>query len=497
MHPTAHAQRTPPIPRLDTGTPGLNDILLGGMPPGQIYLLEGDPGTGKTTLAMQFIRTGTSLGETGLYITLSEPRSELEDSMRSHGWDLADIPVAEFAPTLASASAREQYTVFHPSEIELATSVERLTQLVDEVQPARLVIDSLSELRMLATDVMRYRRQILALKQFFAGRETTVLLLADRTTDGHDFQLRSMAHGVLHLSNISRTFGVTRRQVEIIKLRGSAYREGCHDYTIRYGGVQIFPRLIAAEHNQSAATDRVASGVPALDKMLGGGVGRGSATLLTGPTGVGKSTIAMQYAYAAALRGDRAIVYAFDEVLDIAKGRVTSLGMDVQAQIDRGRLCMFQIDPAELSTGEFIWQIRRDVEQHDTRIVVIDSLNGFLNSMPGERDLILHLHELFAFLNQMGVATFLVHTLQGLVGSMRADIDVSYISDTIVLLRYFEAKGEIRQVISILKQRIGAHERTLREFRLGKDGISVGEPLSSFRGVLTGVPDLVESASKK
>jgi circadian clock protein KaiC len=344
---------------------------------------------------------------------------------------------------------------------------------------------------------MRYRRQILALKQFFAGRETTVLLLADRTTDGHDFQLRSMAHGVLHLSNISRTFGVTRRQVEIIKLRGSAYREGCHDYTIRFGGVQIFPRLIAAEHNQSAATDRVASGVPALETMLGGGVGRGSATLLTGPTGVGKSTIAMQYAYAAALRGDRAIVYAFDEVLDIAKGRVTSLGMDVQAQIDRGRLCMYQIDPAELSTGEFIWQIRRDVEQHDTRIVVIDSLNGFLNSMPGERDLILHLHELFAFLNQMGVATFLVHTLQGLVGSMRADIDVSYISDTIVLLRYFEAKGEIRQVISILKQRIGAHERTLREFRLGKDGISVGEPLSSFRGVLTGVPDLVESASKK
>ena len=491
-----HDPQPAPIPRLDTGTPGLNDILLGGVPPGQMYLLEGDPGTGKTTLAMQFIRTGVKNGETGLYITLSEPRSELEGSMRSHGWDPAEIPIAEFTPAEASLSPQEQYTVFHPSEIELASTVERLTRVIDDIKPSRLVIDSLSELRLLAADVMRYRRQLLALKQFFSGRETTVLLLDDRTMDGNDFQLRSIAHGVIHLSNISRSFGVTRRQLEVVKLRGSSYREGYHDYTIEYGGVRVYPRLVASEHTAPAFTERLLSGVASLDKMFGAGLARGSSTLLTGPTGVGKSTLAMQYAHAAAQRGDRAIVYAFDEVLAIAKARVSALGMDVQSQIDRGTLVMSQIDPAELSPGEFIWQIRRDVEEHDTRVVVIDSLNGFLNSMPGERDLILHLHELLAFLNQRGVVTFLVLTLQGLVGTMHAEIDVSYISDTVVLLRYFEAEGEIRQVISVLKQRVGAHERTLREFWLSSDGISVGEPLTNFRGVLTGVPDLLKPASK-
>ncbi len=486
----------PDIPRLDTGTSGLNDILLGGLPPGQMYLLEGDPGTGKTTLAMQFIRAGMALGESGLYITLSEPRSELEGSIRSHGWDPAEIPIAEFTPAEASTSPQEQYTVFHPSEIELASTIERLTQVIEDVKPARLVIDSLSELRLLAADVMRYRRQLLALKQFFSGRSTTVFLLDDRTVnDGNDFQLRSIAHGVISLTNIPRSFGVTRRQLEVVKMRGSSYREGFHDYSIRYGGVQVFPRLIASEHNRPAAVTRVASGVESLDKMFGGGIVRGSSTLLTGPTGVGKSTIAMQYASAAAKRGDRAIVYAFDEVLSIAKARVNALGMDVQTQIDRGTLSMYQIDPAELSPGEFIWQIRRDVEERDTRVVVIDSLNGFLNSMPGERDLILHLHELLAYLNQKGVVTFLVLTLQGLVGNMHAEIDVSYVSDTVILLRYFEAEGEIRQVISVLKQRVGAHERTLREFQLSQDGITVGEPLSGFRGVLTGVPDLLKSAS--
>ena len=483
--------------RLDTGISGLNDILLGGLPPGQMYLVEGEPGTGKTTLAMQFIRAGTLNGEKGLYITLSEPRSELEGSIRSHGWDPSDIPIAEFTPAEAGLSPEEQYTVFHPSEIELATTVQRLTKTIDDYKPARLVIDSLSELRLLASDAMRYRRQLLALKQFFSGRETTVLLLDDRTTtDTNDAQLRSIAHGVLQLVKVPRSYGVTRRQLEVLKLRASAYREGRHDYAIRYGGIVAFPRLVASEHESPRFGERIPSGVAELDDMFGGGITRGSSTLLIGPTGVGKSTIAMQYAYAAAKRGDRAIVYAFDEGLRIAKSRAESLAMDIKTEIDRGTLNMVQVDPAELSPGEFIWQIRKDVEQHDTRVVVIDSLNGFLNSMPGERDLILHLHELLAFLNQNGVITFVILTQHGMIGAMQPDIDVSYLSDTVVLLRYFELEGQIRQVISVLKQRVGKHERALRELRLGSSGIEVGPPLAGFHGVLTGVPEVLNHASK-
>jgi circadian clock protein KaiC len=481
--------------RLDTGVPGLNEILLGGLPPGQMYLLEGDPGTGKTTVAMQFVRAGTLAGERSLYITLSEPRSELEGSIRSHGWDPAEIPIAEFTPAEASLSPEEQYTVFHPSEIELATTIQRLTGKIDEVKPTRLVIDSLSELRLLASDAIRYRRQLLALKQFFSGRETTVLLLDDRTTDVNDTQLRSIAHGVFFMAKVPRSFGVTRRQIEVVKLRGSAYSEGLHDYNIRKGGVRIYPRLIAGDHGDGEFGERIASGIGALDQMFGGGIARGSTTLFTGPTGVGKSTLAMQYAYAAACRGDRAMVYAFDEGLRIAKGRAELLGMDVEAQIERGTLLMTQVDPAELAPGEFIWQIRRDVEERDTRVVVIDSLNGFMNSMPGERDLILHLHELVAYLNQKGIITFLVLTLQGMVGTMQTEVDVSYLADTVVLLRYFEHNGSIRQMVSVLKQRVGPHERTLRELHMGGGGISVGLPLTGLRGLLTGVPETLVPAS--
>jgi circadian clock protein KaiC len=485
------------VAHLDTGIPGLNDILLGGLRPGQMYLVEGEPGAGKTTLAMQFIRTGVLKGEPSLYITLSEPRTELEISIRSHGWDPAEIPIAEFTPSEADLSPEDQYTVFHPSEIELATTVQRLTQAIDEAKPARLVIDSLSELRLLASDAMRYRRQLLALKQFFSGRETTVLLLDDRTgTDIGEAQLRSIAHGVIHMAKMPRSFGVTRRQIEIIKLRGSAYREGFHDYKILRGGVVIYPRLVAADYEAPVYAERILSGVAELDEMFGGGIERGSATLLTGPSGVGKSTLAMQFAYAAAQRGDRAIIYAFDEVQRIARRRADSLGMDIKTEIERGTLRMVQIDPAELSPGEFIWQIRRDVEERDTRVVVIDSLNGFLSSMHSEQDLILHLHELLAFLNQHGVVTFLILTLQGMVSAVQDEIDVSYLSDTVVLLRYFEFDGEIRQVISVLKQRVGAHERTLREFRLGGGGIQVGPALTGFRGLLTGSPEILNPASK-
>lgn len=476
--------------RLDTGIAGLNEILNGGLPPGQMYLLEGDPGTGKTTVAMQFIMAGIALGEKALYITLSEPRTELEGSARSHGWDPALIPIAEFVPEEASLSPDQQYTVFHPSEVELASTIQKLTDIIDRERPDRLVIDSLSELRLLSDNVMRYRRQLLALKQFFVGRDTTVLMLDDRTADGNDLQLQSIAHGVIRLEKIQRSYGLTRRHIEIVKLRGSAYREGFHDYIIKFGGVLIYPRLVAAEHDVDFPSDIVSSGVPALDHMFGGGIRRGSSTLILGPTGVGKSTIAIQYAVSAARRNDRSIVYAFDEVRRTSIERADALGMNVHVELDRGTLSIRQVDPAELSPGEFIAQIREEVEQNDTRVVVIDSLNGFLNAMPGERDLILHLHELLSFLNQRGVLTILVLTQHGIVGSMHADLDVSYLSDAVLMLRYFEAEGEIRQVASVLKQRSGRHERALRELTFTATGITLSEPLTSFRGVLTGVPDV-------
>jgi circadian clock protein KaiC len=479
--------------RMKTGVSGLDDILGGGLPVGQMYLLEGTPGTGKTTLAMQFVMEAQNDGQTGLYITLSESKLELEGTARSHGWDVDDLAIEEFIPEEASLSPEQQYTVFHPSEVELATTVKKLTQLIEERKPSRLVIDSLSELRLLAADTMRYRRQLLALKQFFAGRDTTVLLLDDRSAEGSDMQLQSIAHGVIRLDRLKQSYGVNRRHVEVLKMRGSKFREGFHDYTIETGGVQIYPRLVANEHESTFLNERVSSGIDSLDTMFGGGISRGSSTLLVGPTGAGKSSLAMQYAYSAAKRGDRAIVYSFDEVLRTAQERAESLGLPVREEIARGTLAMSQIDPAELSPGECVSQIRGDVEDKDTRVVVIDSLNGFLNAMPGEKDLTLQLHELIAYLNQKGVLTFIILNQQGLVGNMQTEIDVSYLADTVVLLRYFEAEGEIRQVVSVLKQRVGRHERSLREFCLDENGIDVGEPLRNFRGILTGVPDTANS----
>ena len=478
--------------RIDTGVQGLNDILSGGLPAGQMYLLEGTPGTGKTTLAMQFVRTAVLAGEKALYITLSESKRELEASAQSHGWRIDELSIAEFVPEEASLHPEQQYTVFHPSEVELASTIHKLTELIETEKPARIVIDSLSELRLLAADTMRYRRQLLALKQFFAGRDTTVLLLDDRSAEGSDMQLQSIAHGVIRLDKVPRSYGITRRQIEIVKLRGSAFREGFHDYTIHTGGLQIYPRLVASEHNSEFPNERVPSGIPALDEMFLGGIMRGSSTLIVGPTGSGKSTLGMQYACSASQRGDRAIVYSFDEVLKTAKDRAEAFGLPVHELLRLDTLAMSQVDPAELSPGEFIAQIRADVEQRDARVVVIDSLNGLLNAMPGERDLILQMHELIAFLNQKGVITFLILTQHGLVGSMQTDLDVSYLADTVLMLRYFEAEGQIRQTIAVLKQRVGRHERTLREFSLLGSGIQVGEPLRNFRGILTGVPDLLD-----
>lgn len=477
--------------RVPTGVEGLDDVLYGGLPAGHMYLLEGDPGTGKTTIAMQFLLQGVAQGKSVLYVTLSEASEELRGSAQSHGWDFDTVPVVEFVPDEASLAAEQQYTVFHPTEVELSTTINRLTQEVARVQPSLLVIDSLSELRLLAADNMRYRRHLLGLKQFFAGRNTTVLMLDDRTADGNDLQLQSIAHGVIRLEKLSRSYGTTRRQVEIMKLRGSSFREGLHDYKIYRGGVRVFPRLIASEHDSFFEGDLLDSGIHELDSLFAGGVPRGSSTLVIGPSGAGKSCIAMQYAYRASTRGERSIVYVFDEVLRTAKLRAEGLGMNIEPELKRGTLNMTQVDPAELSPGEFVWQIRNDVEQRGTRVVVIDSLNGLLNSMPGENDLLLHLHELLSFLNQKGVVTILVMAQQGLVGTMQSQVDVSYLADTVLILRYFEALGAIRQSIAVLKKRIGGHERTLRELIFKDGSIQVGPALEQFQGVLTGVPNLV------
>ncbi len=479
------------LQRVSTGVSGLNDILGGGLPAGHMYLLEGDPGTGKTTVAMQFLLAAVAKGDKVLYVTLSEAKEELEASAESHGWDLSQVSVIEFVPDEASLAADQQYTVFHPTEIELASTISRLTEEIEKVQPTCLVLDSLSELQLLAPDNTRYRRQLLALKQFFAGRRCTVLLLDDRSSHGNDLQLQSIAHGVIRLEKLPRTFGITRRRVEVVKLRGSTFREGYHDYNILQHGLVVYPRLIASEHESSFEGEPLASGITELDQLFGGGIPRGSSTLLVGPTGAGKSSISIQYAYAAAKRGERAVVYAFDEILRTAKARAEGLGMNVQAEIDRGTLRMSQIDPAELSPGEFVWQIRTDVNERNTRVVVIDSLNGLLNSMPGESDLILHLHELISYLNQKGVVTILVMTQHGLVGLMDTQVDVSYLADTVVLLRYFEARGSIRQTIAVLKKRIGEHERTLRELRFRPGAIEIGDALEGFQGILTGVPEFV------
>jgi circadian clock protein KaiC len=483
--------------RIETGVSGLDDILSGGLPAGQMYLIEGDPGTGKTTLAMQFILAGVNRGAKCIYITLSESHGELENSARSHGWNPADLPIAEFVPAEASLHQEEQYTIFRPSDVELSDTIRKLTELIDGVKPDRVVIDSLSELRLLAADAMRYRRQLLALKHFFAGRDCTVLLLDDRTAEGSDTQLQSIAHGVIRLEKMHRSYGVTRRQLEVVKLRGSAFREGFHDYTILRGGLCVYPRLVAQEHLEPFAGDRISSNLPGLDKMFGGGINRGSSSLLIGPSGCGKSTLAMVYALAAAQRGERTIVYVFDEVLRTAQERLESIGMQVRAEIAKGTLHMIQVDPATLSPGEFAAQIRSDVDANDTRVVVIDSLNGYLTSMPGERDLTVHVHELVSYLNQKGVTTFLVYTQHGLVGQMQTEVDISYLSDTVILLRYFEAMGSLRKLVSVVKQRVGQHEDTLREIKITPEGVHIGEPLTSFRGVMTGVPELELSAKAK
>ena len=478
-----------PEKRIATGIAGLDDILTGGLPVGHLYLIEGDPGTGKTTLALQFLMEGVAAGESCLYITLSESKSELLLAAQSHGWDIGGLEIFELLPDESSLRPEGQYTVFHPSEVELADTTKKVLEQVEQLKPQRVVIDSLSELRMLAQDPLRYRRQILAFKQFFAGSCCTVLLLDDRTSTDRDLQLQSIAHGVLSMQNLAREYGIKRRRMEIIKLRGSSFREGFHDYSIRKGGLEVYPRLIAAEHHRGFKQEKVLSGVAEIDALWGGGVDRGTSTLIIGPAGCGKSTIAAGYAIAAAKRGEHAAVYLFDEGIDTMLARLAGLGMRADEQIESGRLAIEQIDPAELSPGEFVARIRQRAKDGKTRIIIIDSLNGFLNAMPGEQFLAIQLHELLTYLNQLGMATFMVLAQHGLIGrEMESVVDVSYLADSVLLLRYFEADGEVKQAMSVLKKRSGGHERSIRELKL-HHGIKVGKPLLEFRGVLSGIPE--------
>ena len=474
---------------LQTGVPGLDQVLGGGLTAHRLYLLEGSPGTGKTTIALQFLQDGVARGEPVLYITLSETLQELQGVARSHGWDLRGVQVREMLPSETELEPDEQSTMFHPSEMELGETTLKILSDVDRVKPTRVVFDSLSELRLLAGSSLRYRRQILALKQFFAGRQCTVLLLDDMTAVEHDLQVQSIAHAVVRLEQQHSTYGATRRRLLVTKYRGHSYRDGYHDYRIRRGGLQVFPRLVAAEHVAPTTQARLGSGIPALDDLLGGGLERGTSTLLVGAPGTGKSSVAVQFAVAAARRGECAALFVFDESVSTLCTRSKGMGMDLAPWMASKHLMPRQIDPAELSPGEFVHLIREAVERHHASVVVIDSLNGYLNAMPDERFLIVQLHELLTYLGQAGVATLLVGAHHGLIGSaMQTPVDASYLADAVVLLRYFELEGEVRQAISVVKKRGGAHERTIRSLKLSPEGIHIGEPLRSYRGILTGVP---------
>lgn len=480
--------------RAKTGIEGLDDVLGGGLPAGRLYLLQGDPGVGKTTLAVSFLREAARAKERCLYITLSETEEELRAVADSHGWGLDGITVFEMK-LAEDAKASDEYTLFHPAEVELSEAMDTLLAEVERVKPARVVFDSLSEIRLLAQSSLRYRRQILALKQHFAGSGCTVMLLDDRSSEVGETHLQSLAHGVIELEQLAPLYGAERRRLRVVKLRGVKYRGGYHDYKIATGALIVYPRLIASEHRSEPWSDIASSGIPAFDDMLGGGLPRGGSALIMGPPGTGKSVIAVQFALAAAARGEKSAIFAFDEAISTTLSRAAALDLPLQRRVDEGLIQLQQIDPAEMSPGEFVHEVRAAVDR-GARIVVIDSLNGYLNAMPAEHFLVVQLHELLTFLAQRGVTTLLVTAQNGLLGSnMVAPVDVSYLADSVILLRYFECDGELRNAISVMKKRTGAHDRAIRLFEVCRHGFRVGEVLSHLRGVFTGVPIPTTSGS--
>jgi circadian clock protein KaiC len=471
--------------RASTGIKGLDDILGGGLPENHLYLVEGPPGAGKTTLGLQFLRQGVAVGEKGLYITLSETAGELETVAASHGWSLDGVEIFQLV-TDEGLSPEAEQSILHPAEVELGETTRGIMAAVERAKPRRVVFDSLSEMRLLAQNSLRYRRQVLALKGFFAVRNCTVLLLDDRSASHDDLQLHSISHGVISLDANVDSYGPERRRLRVVKMRGIPFRGGDHDFNLDTGGLSVFPRLVAAEHRTDFEGELVPTGIPELDALLGGGIARGSNTLFAGPSGVGKTTTAVACVRAALLRGEKAVYYLFDEGLATVLARSRALGLALDDFIRDGRMRFEMLDPSEVSPGEFANMVRAAVED-GTRMVVIDSLNAYLQAMSGDKHLLLQMHELLGYLNQRGIVTILILAQHGLVGEIRGDVDLSYLSDGIVLFRFFEARGSLLKAVSVVKSRTSAHEHTIREFRLGKDGIQVGPALTDFQGVMSGI----------
>ena len=475
--------------RVRTGTKGLDTLLRGGLPQNRMYVIEGDPGAGKTTLALQFLLEGVGLGETVLYITLSETAEELNEVADSHGWSLEGVNLLELGALSERLEHNASYTVYHPADVELAETTKRIREEANRLQPSRVVLDSVSELKILSETNARYRREILGLKQFFSGKQCTVLVLDDRVSK-QEQQLQSIAHGVVGLERERREYGETRRQIHILKMRGVRFRDGAHDFIIKTGGLEVYPRIVATQAEaKDSPRDNMKSGVKEVDSLLGGGLDRGSSNLIIGPAGCGKTTLCSQFLISALDRGEAAECFLFEESVQTFLDRAKGLGMDFEPHLNSGLLALHQVDAGALSPGELAHMVSESVDQRDVRVLLIDSLNGYMNAMPSEQFLIIQMHELLMYLGRRGVVTMMVMAQHGMMGSaMQTPVDVSFLADTVVLLRYFEALGEVRQAISVVKKRRSGHERTIREMKLGPGGVMVGEPLRQFEGVLTGVP---------
>jgi len=490
MNPETTPVSPKSVQRQPTGVVGLDEVLGGGLPTRRLYVVEGDPGSGKTTFALQFLLEGVRLGQRVLYITLSETAEELEDVAASHGWSLAGIKMLELSSLAESLGADSNYTVYHPSEVELGDTLARIRAEVERLNPQRVALDSVSELKILSQTSVRYRREILGLKQFFAGRNCTVLVLDDLTTNESEKQLQSIAHGVLRMERHGREYGTTRRQMHVVKMRGVRFQDGRHDFVIKTGGLDLYPRLSARTTDVVKSEGSAKSGIEQMDVLFGGGLDRGSSTLLLGPAGCGKTTLCSHYLLAALKRGEKVVCYQFEESTETFLHRSTGFGMNFEPYVNSGQFQLIQVDIADLSPGEFSSRVQYAVEKHGVGFVVIDSLNGYLNGMPSERFLLIHMHELLSYLGQRAVVTLLTIAQHGMMGpGMQTPIDVSFLADSVILLRFFEAFGTVRQAISVVKKRRGVHERTLREMTIGPKGVEIGQVLEGFHGVLSGIPE--------